>query len=66
MQTQFSRNACFAAVASATIVGFTGLLLDRSLDVTYDSALPTGTVEICEIQPFAAGGDGARNGDTQL
>ena len=54
MQTSFSRHACFAAVAAATIVGFTVLLLDRSLSLTYDSALPTATVEICEIR--VAGG----------
>ena len=66
MQTSFSRKTCFAAVAAATIVGFTGLLLDRSLDLTYDSALPTGTVEICEIQTFAAGGYAASHGDVEF
>jgi len=56
MQAPFNRTTCFAAVAAATIVGFTGLLLDRSLDVTYDGALPAGVVEICEIQSLTPSG----------
>jgi hypothetical protein len=64
MQTSFSRNTCFAAVAAATIVGFTGLLLDRSLNVTHEGAPPAATVEICEI-PVAAG-YAARRGSVEL
>ena len=56
MQTPFNRNACFAAVAAATIVGFTGLVVERSLDHTYYGALPAGVVEVCEIQSVTPSG----------
>jgi hypothetical protein len=65
MQTPFSRTTCVAAVAAAMIVGFTGMLLDRSLDVTYDSALPAGTVEICEIPPVALRDHAASHSDVR-
>ena len=65
MQTSFNRNTCFAAVAAAAIVGFTGLVVERSLDQTYDSALPVGTVEICEIPPLAACGHAAAHFEAQ-
>lgn len=54
MNTLFNRNTCCAAGAAITIA-FTGVMLDRSLDRTYESALPKGTVEICEFQPAASG-----------
>ena len=65
MQTPFNRNACFAAVAAATIVGFTGLVVERSLDHTYDSTLPVGTVEICEIPPLTACGHSVTDVEAQ-
>jgi hypothetical protein len=66
MQTLFIRNTCFAAVAAVTIVVFTGLMLDRSLERTYESALPKGTVEICELQPVQAQmAQTASHGDAQ-
>jgi len=55
MQMLFSRNNCCAAVAAVAILGFTGLVLNHTLDRAYESALPKGTVEIREIQPAAAG-----------
>ena len=65
MQSSFNRNSCFAAVAAATIVGFTGLVVERSLDRTYDSTLPVGTVEICEIPPLADCGHAAAHVEEQ-
>jgi hypothetical protein len=64
MQTSLNRNTC-AAVAAVAIVGLTGLVLDRSLYRSDDSALPTGTVEIYEMQPVSAGAVAASHDDAQ-
>ena len=55
MQTLFNRHTCVAFIAASAIIGLTGLMLERSLDSSYESALPKGTVEICEVQPTASG-----------
>jgi hypothetical protein len=47
MKTLVNRNTGIAAFAAVVIVGLTGLTVDRS----YESALPKGTVEIGELQP---------------
>jgi hypothetical protein len=47
MKTLFNRNTGIAAFAAVVIVGLTGLTMDRS----YESALPKGTVEVGELQP---------------
>ena len=49
MQTLFNRHTCVAFIAASAIIGLTGLMLERSLDSSYESALPKGTVEICEL-----------------
>jgi hypothetical protein len=47
MKTLFNRNTGIAAFAAVVIVGLTGLTMDRS----YESALPKGTIEVGELQP---------------
>jgi hypothetical protein len=47
MKTLFNRNTGIAAFAAVVIVGLTGLTMDRS----YESTLPKGTVEVGELQP---------------
>ena len=51
LYTRYTRTIA-AAVASAVIVGLTGLTLDRG----HEGALPKGVVEIGELQVQSVGG----------
>jgi hypothetical protein len=51
MKTLFNRNTGIATFAAVVIVGLTGLTLDRG----HGGALPTGVIEVGEIETLAVG-----------
>jgi hypothetical protein len=52
MKTLFHRNTLIAAFAAVSIVGLTGLTLDRG----HAGGLPKGTIEVGTIETLAVGG----------